>query len=553
MANHPLTAPLRALVFLAPLLLATGTLPEAVHAAVTVDCSKAGQTIGKKIQPTAKFLEIIVKGNCVENLEIERDDVLITTAGNPASITAADPARPAIQLDGAHRIAIDGLTIAGGSTGVTAARGSSLDLVNCVVQGNSGNGVASSSGSTVTLDGCTVQNNGGSGVVAANAASLAIINSVVTGHASGSGIVAIRSADVRVGQNFAGVLGAVTVSNNGGGVGFSVTENSAGILVGGTVSGNGRGGVFVGRGSGAMIGIGATGGPVETTITGNQGIGINMEGGNATIVASKVLNNTRFGIHLGDGGNGRIGILPTGTGIAPNTISGNGSTGILVRGGSASIAGNQISGNGTNPADSLRHGVLVTGGHADLPGENTISNHPVRGVLVSTGGNALIGDPNYSGIPSSVNTITGSGTDASLALGSRGGVLAYRGSAIGLTNAEISGNSGTGVMAAVNSTLDVTGSTVKTSSGDGIWLNGHGYMRMRNPSVVDGNAGSGIRVARDSGAEFFGYTGAPPRVTGNALGLNCTDTESSVWAENNDFAFVAGNGGQHGMGNCTGF
>jgi hypothetical protein len=78
-------------------------------------------------------------------------------------------------------------------------------------------------------------------------------------------------------------------------------------------------------------------------------------------------------------------------------------------------------------------------------------------------------------------------------------------------------------------------------------------MRMRNPSVVDGNAGSGIRVARDSGAEFFGYTGAPPRVTGNALGLNCTDTESSVWAENNDFAFVAGNGGQDGMGNCTGF
>jgi hypothetical protein len=78
-------------------------------------------------------------------------------------------------------------------------------------------------------------------------------------------------------------------------------------------------------------------------------------------------------------------------------------------------------------------------------------------------------------------------------------------------------------------------------------------MRLRSPSVVDGNGGSGIRLIRDAGAEFFGYVRAPPRVTNNALGLNCEDTESSVWAEDNDFGFVSGNAAQNGIGNCTGF
>ena len=558
MSTRPLTS-LRALLLGSPLLLALGALPETVHAGpVTVDCAKHGQTIGKRIKAAIKPLEIVVKGDCVENLEIDRDDVTIMTAGSPASITAADPARPTILLDGAHRIVIDGvvpggLTISGGSTGVTATRGATLDLMDCVVQGNTGNGVISAYGSTVSIDACTVQNNTGNGVVASNAASLAITNSTVTGN-SGNGIVAARSSDVRVGQNLSGTaLGAVTVSNHSQGTGFAVSENSAGILVSSTVSNNGTGGVFVGRGSGAMIGIGSSITTVSgNTITGNGGIGINMEGGNATIVDSTISNNARFGIHLGDGGNGRIGILPSTGAYSKNTVTGNGSAGILVRGGSASIAGADIIGNGTNPADGNRHGVAVTGGHVYLPGGNTISNHPVWGVNVNTTGNALLGDGNI--LQSlSVNTITGNGTDASLTLTSRGGVVSSRGSAVALTNAVIRANLGTGVVAALNSTVEVTNSTVEDNDGEGIGLFGQSSMRMRHPSVSRNNDASGVNLGQGSGAEFRGYAGSSGYVTGNALGLNCNGAKASVQADSNDFSFVSGNTAQNGMGNCTGF
>lgn len=75
----------QALAVFASLLLATAALSGPAHAAVTVDCSKPGQTIGKKLASATKLLEIIVKGHCVENLEIDRDDVTITAGVRPRS------------------------------------------------------------------------------------------------------------------------------------------------------------------------------------------------------------------------------------------------------------------------------------------------------------------------------------------------------------------------------------------------------------------------------------------------------------------------------------
>jgi hypothetical protein len=391
-------------------------------------------------------------------------------------------------------------------------------------------------------------------VVAANAASLAIVNSTVTGNA-GTGIVATRSSDIRVGQNLSGTaLGPVTISNHATGVGFSVTENSAGILVGNSTVSNNRNGVFVGRGSGAMIGITSNGAVSGNTIENNQGIGINVEGGSATIVDSTVSGNSRYGIHFNDAGNGRVGILPGGT-FPANTVKvkNNGSAGLNVRGGSISIGGTEIGGNGTNAADPNRFGVIVSGGAVDFVGGNTISNHPSWGVIVTTGGSALLGNPNFTGAPSSVNTISGNGTDSTLGIDLKGGVLARVGGAIELTNAQIIDNTGHGLLAIVRSTLDVNNTVIKGNTGEGVFLAGRSYMRMRSPSASEGNAASGIRLTRGAGTEFWGYVGGVPRVTGNALGLNCADNESSVWAEGNDFGFVSGNTAQNGMGNCTGF
>jgi hypothetical protein len=106
--------------------------------------------LGPSLSLNLKPLTITIKGTCTENVLITRDDVTITTDGvNPASIVAADATLPTVELDGAHRIIIEGvagagISISGGTNGVNAVRGSTLTLGDCVMSGNSANGVVSS-------------------------------------------------------------------------------------------------------------------------------------------------------------------------------------------------------------------------------------------------------------------------------------------------------------------------------------------------------------------------------------------------------------------------
>src|SRR5262249_7843265 len=160
---------IRPLLMTAALALGVGTWPYATGAAETVDCGLPGQTVGKKMPATAKGLDIIVKGACVENLVIERDDVVLRHDGlAPASISAADPSKPAVLLDGAHRTMIDGVIpggfrISGGTNGISVSRSSTLDIANCVIEGNTGSGLIASYGSTVSIDSCAIQYNIGQG------------------------------------------------------------------------------------------------------------------------------------------------------------------------------------------------------------------------------------------------------------------------------------------------------------------------------------------------------------------------------------------------------
>src|SRR5437899_284701 len=277
------------------LALASWALPALAEAVVVVDCSNPKHTISSRVNSPG--VVIIVQGTCTENVVITSDDVTITTDGvNTATINARDPSQPTIQLDGAHRVRIDGVTlgglaIGGGTIGVYALRGSTLDLSNCTVRGNSMNGVVASHGSTVSVDSCTVGPNTGNGVGASNTASVVITNSTVSGNTA-TGIFAVRSSHLRVGQDLVGTTSVkpVTVSGNGGN-GIAISESSAGNVVGGVVESSRGSNLFVGRGSSGQIGLGVNNLTGGVTIQNGLSNGLAIEGGNATIVFSTIMSN----------------------------------------------------------------------------------------------------------------------------------------------------------------------------------------------------------------------------------------------------------------------
>src|SRR5438445_8693491 len=138
------------------LALASWALPALAEAVVVVDCSNPKHTISSRVNSPG--VVIIVQGTCTENVVITSDDVTITTDGvNTATINARDPSQPTIQLDGAHRVRIDGVTlgglaIGGGAIGVYALRGSARDLTNCTVRGMSLDGVGAPHGRALSVE-----------------------------------------------------------------------------------------------------------------------------------------------------------------------------------------------------------------------------------------------------------------------------------------------------------------------------------------------------------------------------------------------------------------
>jgi len=488
-----------------------------------VDCNK-GQKIGAVVNGAGATILVVVTGICTENVVITRDDVTITTDGiNPTTIQALDPSQPTILLDGAHRITIDGLTgvgfhIGGGTSGISASRGSTLDLSNCTVSGNSQNAVIASYGSTVSIDNCTVGPNTGNGVVAANTASLVITNSTVSGN-TGQGILASRSSHIRVGQDREGTttVKPITVSGNGGS-GIVITESSSGNVVGGIVETSGSENIFVGRGSSGQIGLGSNNLTGGVTIQSGSSHGIHVEGGNATIVFSTITLNAVNGIIVNNGGSARIGILNN-PAYGPTTVSNNGQVGVHAgTGGHAFIGGTTIIGNGTAAGEVFGgFGISVAlAASVDLAGNNVISNNRETGIFVTRNGTALVGDPSFG--LTTTNTISGNGSVGP----NNGGVQAFLGGIITLQNATISNNTGAAVQAFDASAIELKGSTavsvpgagttpgafvqrsstlilrdtasIVSATSDGIQASDLTSIRIRDANTVQGNGPTGVGI-----------------------------------------------------------
>jgi hypothetical protein len=279
--------------------------------------------------------------------------------------------------------------------------------------------------------------------------------------------------------------------------GLMVNGGRNAIVVTGASQAQLRNCIALASGSGIVGGIGilfsqgASGSVDACTSSGNPVDGIFLDAANVTITNSKIQKNGRNGVFIFGASYGKIGFTNTFL-PGPNVINDNGGNGIHVTQNSLGlIFGNEVKGNGTNPASPVgRFGILLFGARADLPGGNTISGNAGPGIALN-GSTAYIGDPGF-GLPST-NTISGNSTAGQTGPSTpASGIGLFVASTAVLRNATVNSNNGAGVLLVGRSTLSVISSTVTGNSVDGVEL-GQGSMAIFQPppfalSSISGNA-----------------------------------------------------------------
>lgn len=530
-------------------------LPPGGGRTFVVDCALGGK-ISSRL--TGDRTQITVKNTCVENLVIPYNDISIVTDGvTPAAIVAANPNQPAVLLEGARRVVIDGraagLTVSGGTAGISVTRGAAVDVRNCAVTNTTTNGLVATYGGSLIVDNCTITDNSGNGVTAANGASLNITNSTVSSNDL-IGIVAVRTSFIRIGQDAAGTLAVkpVTVSGNGTN-GVVISEGSSGIVVGGTIQTSGSTNVFIGRASSGQIGVGSNGLTGAVTIQNGSSHGVHIEGGNATIVFSTISGHHLTGIILTNAGSARIGILNASTGYGPNTITGNGGPGIhLATGAAAFIGGTTVSGNGTIGASVFgRFGINVSKSSVNLAGNNVIQNNAETGIFVSAG-HLLIGDAGF-GLPTT-NTITGNGGTGP----NNGGLFAFEGATIRVNDATISNNVGPALQAFEGGIIELRGNTSVTVPAAGVTpgalVQFGSTLRVRDNASIVSATTDGIQASNLTAVNVRDSTSIVQGNGADSFGVRCfalaSDVPSAATLTGN-LAGVTGSAGQ--QAGCNSF
>lgn len=477
----------------------------------TVDCA-TGRKIATAFRvPAGRPLTITVRGTCIENVHITRDDVTLQGEAG-ATVQAADATRPAILIDAARRVRLLGLTVKGGAGVIVGSPGAIFDVAaragaagSCVVQGGTRYGIIAHSGSSATVDGCTVQNVDGYGILAVSNSTIVIMNSTVQDNTS-TGISATRNSSVMVGVNTSSTaFGPVTVQRNARN-GIAISNASTGAIMQTTIDDNGNSGIFVGRASHADIG--GTGVTATNSITRSGHNGVSVESGSATILGTTISLNDQRGVSFFGGATGRIGIRTDDSAYVGNTISENVYSGIEISNGSAAtIGGNTVRANGTGTSES-RFGIAVHGASAEIAGGNLIENHPRSGIFVSRSGNVVIGARHGSLDPANTIKNNGIGPSAGQAYG---GIFAFQDAAVDVRDATITGNRGYGVLAWKGSNVSmrnvtITGTTAEPNeilgSGRGVAAAFAAKVRLRENITISGNASDGIGIFSGSAVEF---------------------------------------------------
>lgn len=302
---------------------------------LTVNCG-AGQTVGAALaqaQSHSGPVNIIISGTCTEQVTVNRDDVTLqgNTPTDGLKFLSSPSSGPVLALDG-QRIKVANLTVSGGTFGIYATHGASVNVFSVDVSGAANVGINAANSATANVNNSKIHGNQTFGVSAVYGGSLIVIGSSVTGngfhgaYASIFGVLSLRQ-DTIEGNGGTGVLawlGGVaeiqgcTIQGNVKS-GASAISNGTVWLDGGTVVSGNQGGAYA---WGSTLQLGAV------TIQANNGDGVVLIAGsslqlNGANSPSVIINNSGNGITAQDtsalGTNDQTGIR----------ISGNGGWGVF--------------------------------------------------------------------------------------------------------------------------------------------------------------------------------------------------------------------------------
>lgn len=207
---------------------------------LNVDCA-SGARVGQALSRTTLFdrrLIVVVSGTCTENVTIERDDVVLRGVASGSGVSGADATKPTILINGARRVALEGLTVAGGLSGVKAVGGASIAIRGSVVRGAATHGIFLERGASAEVDGSTFESNVQAGVNAQQASSLTMTGSAVRGNGF-SGVTVGKGSHAILGAENAGIICCGNTIENNGLDGVIVFDASSANFYGNTIQGNG--------------------------------------------------------------------------------------------------------------------------------------------------------------------------------------------------------------------------------------------------------------------------------------------------------------------------
>lgn len=263
---------------------------------LSINCPTA--SLQDAVQAALPGDTISISGICNENpiIRNEKQRILLDGGGSGV-LNGANSALPALNVRG-KGIAIQGLTITGGSDGIHVNRGSNAVVNNNTIQNTHGNGVVIDELTFAVITNNLIQNNPGAGVFVTEASTARIgFNS---------------DADTSAAAN--------TIQSNSLG-GIVISNRSSARIVGNTISANAGAGVSVSHDSQADI--------ASNTVNGNSGDGIHVMDNSAVQIGEETgssifesanggSSNTGVGIRCIDGGvvSGRQGSLVGNAGVS---------------------------------------------------------------------------------------------------------------------------------------------------------------------------------------------------------------------------------------------
>lgn len=249
---------------------------------LAVDCT-AGDTVADALAlapSTTGRVTITLSGVCTESVSISRDDVTLRGASPGDGLQAPAETFAALTLDGAQRIVLSHLTLAGGSVGLAAQEGTAFRADDIHVHDATDSGVMVA-GASARLENTTVEDNGGEGILAFNGARVTLVGGIV---------------------------------QNNGLLGVLVKGGSSAFIVRTDVLGNGQGGAMAWLGSGISLD--------GATVANNTGNGIIVVGGSSVllgdsgVLVTEVSGNTGNGILVND--TSVIGAITLGSAVVKN-------------------------------------------------------------------------------------------------------------------------------------------------------------------------------------------------------------------------------------------